>query len=122
MTTEAKAAAASPPPADASLPLGPPAPDHAKASLASLFVFTKASHLATLIAAILASTAAAGLRTVFAIFLGRIFDIFAAFGSGIRSGDSSVRGVSEWCLLLTGLGLGNWLASASLLSFWIAFG
>ncbi|OAQ85289.1 ABC a-pheromone efflux pump AtrD [Purpureocillium lilacinum] len=122
MTTEAKAAAASPPPADASLPLGPPAPDHAKASLASLFVFTKASHLATLIAAILASTAAAGLRTVFAIFLGRIFDIFAAFGSGIRSGDSSVQGVSEWCLLLTGLGLGNWLASASLLSFWIAFG
>ncbi|UNI24824.1 ATP-dependent permease [Purpureocillium takamizusanense] len=122
MKIRAKAVPASPPPADASLPLEPDASDQPKSSWASLFAFTKASHLAPLTAAVLASAASAGLRTAFAVFVGRIFDVFAAFGGDLRSGDSAVHDVSEWCLLLTGLGLGNWLINASLLSLWVAFG
>lgn len=93
-----------------------------RASWRSLFAFTKRSHAGFLFAAVVASAVAAALRTVLAIFLGRIFDVIAEFGSGTRTGDSALEHVSQLCLVLIGLGFGNWLANTAFLSLWIAFG
>lgn len=95
---------------------------HAKATWISLFAFTQRAHVRVLLAAILASGATAALRTVLAVFLGRIFDIIASVGSGHRSGHSAFEAVSRWCLFLIGLGLCNWLANAAFLALWILFG
>ncbi|POR33822.1 Alpha-factor-transporting ATPase [Tolypocladium paradoxum] len=94
----------------------------AKASWTSLFAFTKRSHAGVLFAAVVASAATAALRTVLAVFLGRIFDVIAEFGNGTRTGDSALEDVSKWCLVVVGLGLGNWLANTAFLSLWITFG
>ncbi|PNY25196.1 Alpha-factor-transporting ATPase [Tolypocladium capitatum] len=93
-----------------------------KPSWRSLFAFTKRSHAGVLSAAVVASAVTAALRTVLAIFLGRIFDVIAEFGNGTRTGDGALEDVSKWCLVLIGLGFGNWLANTAFLSLWIAFG
>ncbi|KAM4055988.1 ABC transporter transmembrane domain-containing protein [Hirsutella rhossiliensis] len=95
---------------------------HAKSSWGSLFAFTQRTHVRVLLAAIVASGATAALRTALAIFLGRIFDIVADRGNGLRSGPNALEAVSRWCLVLVGLGLGNWLANAAFLALWTLFG
>ncbi|PHH65367.1 hypothetical protein CDD81_2471 [Ophiocordyceps australis] len=96
--------------------------DNRAASWTSLLAFTRRSHVTVLSAAVLASAAAAGLRTLLAIFLGRIFDIIAGFGNGTQSGESALQLVSKWCVGLVALGCANWLASSALLALWIMFG
>ncbi|KND93820.1 Alpha-factor-transporting ATPase [Tolypocladium ophioglossoides CBS 100239] len=93
-----------------------------KASWRSLFAFTKRPHAGVLFAAVVASAVTAALKTVLAIFLGRIFDVIADFGNGSQTGDGALKDVSKWCLVLIGLGFGNWLANTAFLSLWIAFG
>ena len=93
-----------------------------KPSWSDLFAFTKRSHAGVLSAAIAASAVTAALRTLLAIFLGRVFDVIAEFGNKSRSGDSALQQVSKLCLLFVGLGFANWLANTAFLSLWIAFG
>ncbi|KYK57659.1 hypothetical protein DCS_04671 [Drechmeria coniospora] len=88
----------------------------------SLFSFTCRSHLGVLMAAVLASMVIAAIRTVLSIILGKVFDIISEFGTGTRNGDSAMTAVSQWCLVLLGLGLSNWLAGTAFLGLWVAFG
>lgn len=88
----------------------------------SLFSFAHPSHSGVFLAATLASFATAAFRTALSIFIGHIFSIVAEFANGTRTGDSAIKGVERWCLALSGLGLGHWLASSALLSLWIVFG
>ncbi|ODA79545.1 hypothetical protein RJ55_05139 [Drechmeria coniospora] len=73
-------------------------------------------------AAVLASMVIAAIRTVLSIILGKVFDIISEFGTGTRNGDSAMTAVSQWCLVLLGLGLSNWLAGTAFLGLWVAFG
>lgn len=92
------------------------------ASFRDLFAFTKWQHAGALTMALLASASNAALKTTLAVILGRIFDLVAGFGSGANDGGFTLREVSKWCLIITGLGIGQWLSNTLFLSFWTFFG
>lgn len=91
-------------------------------SWGSLFSFTKKTHAGVLLAALVATALNSFLKTLLSVFLGRIFDVVSQLGEGSRSGQSALAEVSKWCIVLAGLGVGNWMASASFLGLWIVFG
>ncbi|KAK5992982.1 Alpha-factor-transporting ATPase [Cladobotryum mycophilum] len=93
-----------------------------RSSWKHLFAFTKKKHAGPLVAALLSSAFSAALKTVLAIILGKIFDIVADFGNGKKDGKDTLTNVSQWCLVLVGLGIGNWLASSAFLASWVVFG
>ncbi|KAK7416797.1 ATP-dependent permease [Neonectria punicea] len=93
-----------------------------KSSWKHLFVFTKRAHTLPLIGALLASTVAAGFKTILAIILGKVFDIIAGFGNGSLDGSEALSDISKWSLILMGLGIGYWLANSAFLALWVIFG
>lgn len=93
-----------------------------KAGWRHLFAFTRKAHFSLALAALAATVFTAGFKTVLAVILGKIFDVIADFGNGTLDGPNTLSQISKWCLVLAGLGLGNWLASTAFLSFWIIFG
>ncbi|RGP71611.1 ABC transporter b family member 6 [Fusarium longipes] len=94
----------------------------AKSSWKQLFAFTRKSHTGALIAALIAAAFSAAFKTVLAVILGKIFDIIAGFGNGIYDGVEALAQVSDWALVLLGMGIGNWIASTSFLALWVIFG
>ena len=92
------------------------------ASFRDLFAFTEWQHSGALTMALLASATNAALKTTLAVVLGRIFDLVASFGSGANDGGFTLREISKWCLIITGLGVGQWLSNTLFLSFWAFFG
>ncbi|KAH7179800.1 P-loop containing nucleoside triphosphate hydrolase protein [Fusarium flagelliforme] len=93
-----------------------------KSSWKQLFAFTKRSHTGALVAALIAAAFSAGFKTVLAVILGKIFDIIAGFGNGTFTGDEALSRVSDWALVLLGMGIGNWIASTAFLALWVIFG
>ncbi|KAF4120384.1 ATP-binding cassette, subfamily B (MDR/TAP), member 1 [Geosmithia morbida] len=93
-----------------------------KSTWRHLFVFTKSSHIGTLVAAVSVCAATAGLKTILAVFLGKIFDVISDFGTGKKTGSEAMDGVRDWCLVLVGVGFGNWLVNSIFLALWIVFG
>ncbi|KAF4451515.1 hypothetical protein F53441_5524 [Fusarium austroafricanum] len=93
-----------------------------KSSWKQLFLFTRRSHSASLIAALLAAGFLAGFKTVLSIILGKIFDIIAGFGNGSLDGDEALSQISGWAVVLVGMGVGNWMASTAFLALWVIFG
>ena len=93
-----------------------------KSSWKQLFAFTKRSHTGALIAALIAAAFSAGFKTVLAVILGKIFDIIAGLGNRTFTGDEALSRVSDWALVLLGMGIGNWIASTAFLALWVIFG
>jgi ATP-binding cassette subfamily B (MDR/TAP) protein 1 len=93
-----------------------------KSSWKQLFLFTKRSHTGALIAALLAAGFTAGFKTVLSVILGKIFDIITGFGNGSLDGHQALDQISDWALVLLGLGIGNWIASTAFLALWVIFG
>ncbi|PKS09903.1 hypothetical protein jhhlp_004526 [Lomentospora prolificans] len=87
-----------------------------------LFAFTTRRHLTSLLPAILTCLAVSGLEAFLPVVYGRIFNAFAAFGSGSSGAEEALRAVATWCLVLVGLGLGTWLSNGLFMSAWIMFG
>ena len=93
-----------------------------KSSWKHLFAFTTWSHAGPLVAALVASGAAAALKTVFAVVLGEVLDVVGDYSVGERSSTSTLSSISRWSTILIALGLGNWMANSAFLALWIAFG
>ncbi|KAI5458228.1 P-loop containing nucleoside triphosphate hydrolase protein [Mariannaea sp. PMI_226] len=93
-----------------------------KSSWKQLFVFTKPSHAVPLTGALFTSALTAGFKTVLAIILGKVFDIIAGYGNGTLSSSAAVSEISNWSLILFGLGVGYWLANSAFLALWVIFG
>ncbi|KAG5985468.1 hypothetical protein E4U55_000030 [Claviceps digitariae] len=91
-------------------------------SWTSLFSFTRKAHAGILLAALAATALVASLKTLLSVFLGRIFEVVSQLADGTRSQESALAEVSRWCIVLVGLGLSNWMANTSFLSFWTIFG
>lgn len=88
----------------------------------SLFNFTSRAHVLSLIIAICLSVASGIVIPALAIFLGKIFDKFAAYGAGTISGSDLTSEVSKNGLYLLGLGSASWLLNGSYFMFWLLFG
>ena len=93
-----------------------------KSSWKDLFAFTKLSHGGPLLAALVSSAIAACFKVALAVVLGQVFDLIGEFGSGTRSGQSTMVHVARWTLIIFGLGVGNWIANSAFLALWIMFG
>jgi ATP-binding cassette, subfamily B (MDR/TAP), member 1 len=93
-----------------------------RASFSSIFAFTHKKHLAVLIPALLLTTVAGAIKPAITIFLGRIFDELASFGSGSTTEDEFLKNVSIWCISLTGLGIATMVVNGGFFSLWLVFG
>lgn len=87
-----------------------------------LFVFTKRRQARLLGLAIVASMLVAGVKTVFAVLIGRIMDIVSPLGAGSIDGSTAMAGVTIWCVVLAGLGLASWAFNSALMALWVVFG
>ncbi|KAL7927093.1 P-loop containing nucleoside triphosphate hydrolase protein [Trichoderma austrokoningii] len=93
-----------------------------RTSFKHLFSFTRWNHTAPLTAALASSAGFAAIKSIYPIFLGKIFNIVSDFGAGRRSGSETLGEISHWSLILIGLGLVNCVLGSAFLSLWVIFG
>ncbi|UKZ64899.1 uncharacterized protein TrAtP1_006106 [Trichoderma atroviride] len=93
-----------------------------RSSFKHLFSFTRWNQAAPLTAALAASAAFAAIKSIYPIFLGKIFNIVSDFGAGRRSGNETLHEISHWSQILIGLGIVNCLSGSAFLSLWVTFG
>lgn len=87
-----------------------------------LFAFTERQHTVSLALAVLAAACAAGAKTSYAIFLGKVMDVVTPFGAGTISKDSAMAGVTFWCVVLTAVGAAAWAFNSTFMAAWVIFG
>jgi ATP-binding cassette, subfamily B (MDR/TAP), member 1 len=88
----------------------------------SLFSFSSRQHIPILIVALLLSAAAGITGPALAIFFGKIFDAFSAYGSGAADGHVLMHKVSIDAIALCGLGGSVWLLKGGYFGLWMVFG
>jgi ATP-binding cassette subfamily B (MDR/TAP) protein 1 len=88
----------------------------------SMFAFTVRRHLVVMIPAWISSMVAGAIKPSMAIFMGFIFDDIAEYVARSSNYSSMRRSISNWCIVLTGLGLGSCLANAAFFGLWLVFG
>lgn len=93
-----------------------------RSSFKHLFSFTRWNQAVPLIAAITASAAFAAIKSIYPIFLGKIFNIVSDFGAGRRSGSDTLHDISHWSQILIGLAIVNCLSGSAFLLLWVTFG
>ncbi|EPE08522.1 multidrug resistance protein [Ophiostoma piceae UAMH 11346] len=93
-----------------------------QAGFKHLFVAATKQDISIFIFATAASAAVAAAKTVYALFLGEIFQVVTNFGSGTLTPAETLRQVSKGCLELTVLGIGMSVAASFLMSLWIVNG
>jgi ATP-binding cassette subfamily B (MDR/TAP) protein 1 len=87
-----------------------------------VLLFTTPKQILVLgIAVVTAAIIATG-KTVFTVFLGKIFDAAAKYGQGTIGGQDLFTQVSLWCGYLTVLGVGMWMVSSVDMALWIVSG
>lgn len=96
-------------------------PTSLKTSWKSLFHFTSILHLPALLIAILFTIAAGVIRVVFALYLGKLFQILSQFGNGATTGTQLLEQAREKTFVLLILGGLTWLLSSCFLFCWVVF-
>lgn len=87
-----------------------------------ILLFTTSEQVLILGTAVITAGIIAAGKTVFTVFLGKIFDAAAKYGHGSISGADLFARVSLWCGYLTVLGVGMWLVSSVDMALWITSG
>lgn len=87
-----------------------------------LFAFAKRQHTVSFALAVLAAACAAGAKTSYAIFLGKVMDVVAPLGAGTISKESAMASVSFWCAVLTAVGAAAWAFNSVFMAAWVIFG
>ena len=93
-----------------------------KASWKHLFAFTAKQHIPTLLCALVCGTIVGLVFPGLAILYGLIFQQFAKFGSGQITGTELLHNASRYCLYVTAVTAGGWLASSLCFMAQVAFG
>ncbi|KAG9258369.1 P-loop containing nucleoside triphosphate hydrolase protein [Emericellopsis atlantica] len=93
-----------------------------KSSWKHLFSFTKWSHAGAISWAFLATAITAGLKAALPVLLGETFNVISDYGMGFINGTEATSRMSRWCLVLIGVGAGNWAANSAFLALWVIFG
>jgi ATP-binding cassette subfamily B (MDR/TAP) protein 1 len=93
-----------------------------RSSCKHLFVFSSPLQVVIMpLAVIMSFTAAAG-KAIYAILLGKIFDVVSRFGAHLLSGDETLSQVSLWCSYLCILGVVLWVFNGLEMSLWMISG
>src|SRR4051794_4620501 len=85
-----------------------PTPTPPKSSFKHLLAFTCREDLWLLLGALATAAGIAAAKTLYAIILGRIFDVITRWGGQLIEPDDFLSEVSMWCLGLTLLGVATW--------------
>ena len=97
----------------------PPAP---KSSFKHLFSFTPPSHVPLLALSLITAAIVAAGRTLYAVLLGKIFDLVSRFGAGLLTPDAFLAEIAFWSVWMCVLGFGFWVASAVKVALWVVGG
>lgn len=100
----------------------PATPDAAKSKWKTLFNFSSRQHVPILMAALFLSAAAGITGPALAIFFGKIFDAFSAYGSGAADGKTLMHKVSTDAIYLCVLGGSVWSLKGGYFALWMVFG
>lgn len=92
-----------------------------KTSWKSLFHFTTVHHAPLLLVALLITIAAAVARVIFALYLGKLFQILSQFGTGAITGPVLMEQVRDNTFILLILGGATWLLGTCFFFVWIVF-
>lgn len=93
-----------------------------KSTWRHLFAFTERQHIGSLALAVLAAACAAGAKTSYAVFLGKVMDVVTPLGAGTITRDSAMASVTFWCEILTVVGAAAWIFNALFMAAWVIFG
>lgn len=88
----------------------------------SLLAFTTGKHHLVLTSAGILSLASGFVNPALAIFLGKVFDEFSAFGAGNLSAAQLRQDVTNYSIFLAALGIVAWTLNACFFATWLAFG
>ena len=88
----------------------------------SLFHFTTIYHVPLLVAAFLVTITAAVARVIFALYLGKLFQILSQFGIGAITGPQLMDQARDKTFILLILGGATWLLGSCFFFVWIVFG
>lgn len=94
----------------------------AKSKWRSLFNFSSRQYAPILIIALFLSTAAGIAGPALAIFFGRIFDSFSAYGASADDGNKFMSKVSRDAIALCILGGTVWVLKGGYFGLWMVFG
>lgn len=92
-----------------------------KTSWKSIFHFATAYHMPLLLAALLITFTAAVARVVFALYLGKLFQILSQFGIGAITGPQLIEQARDNTFILLILGGATWLLGSGFFFVWIVF-
>lgn len=92
-----------------------------KTSWKSLFHFTRVYHIPLLLAALLITVAAAVTRVIFALYLGKLFQILSRFGTGAITGPQLMDQARDNTFILLIIGGATWLLGSLFFLVWIVF-
>ena len=93
-----------------------------KPSWRSLFAFTTRQHWPPVVFATSSTIIAGLIKPAISIFFGKIFAVITSFGGRNLTGQEALHQVSIWCIGLTALGVGAWLAEGGVMAGWVTFG
>ncbi|EED16479.1 ABC a-pheromone efflux pump AtrD [Talaromyces stipitatus ATCC 10500] len=93
-----------------------------KTSWRSLFRFTTIFHIPLLLLALPITVAAGVIRIVFALYLGKLFQVLSQFGTGAINGHQLMEQTRDNTFILLIIGAATWLASTCFFFVWIVFG
>ncbi len=104
------------------LTANPAIPRTVKSKWKTLFNFSSRQHVPILIIALFLSSTAGITGPALAIFFGKFFDAFSAYGSGAADGHTLMHKVSTDAIALCVLGGTVWLLKGGYFALWMAFG
>lgn len=96
--------------------------ESAKSRWKTLFNFSSRQHASILIIALFLSTAAGITGPALAIFFGKIFNSFSAYGAGVADGQMLMHKVSFDAIALCILGGTVWVLKGGYFALWMVFG
>ncbi|KAK0630411.1 P-loop containing nucleoside triphosphate hydrolase protein [Bombardia bombarda] len=100
----------------------PPPPPTQHSSFNSLLAFTRPGHAWIVACAFCTASMVAAGRTAYSVLLGRIFECVSQWGATAIDGETFLAQVGRWCLYMTLLGLGMWLAAGVDVALWVMVG
>ena len=94
----------------------------ARSSFRHLFVFVDRHHVLLVAGGVLAAMSVAAGRTIYAILIGKIFQLVSQWGAGALTGDVFMLDMSRLCVLLCVLGICDWLLNSLDMTLWVVSG
>lgn len=88
----------------------------------SIFHFTSRIHFIPLAVAVIMAALSGVIIPAVAVILGKIFNIFAQYGSNAITGPGLVEQISWYAVALTVVGVASGILNGGFFAFWISFG